>query len=631
MKSWLLSGSLLGGAVCAAIAALGPHPQKAPQGPPEQSVLQVVAAPVIVHGDAVGVGRLVPDFSFTALDGRKGKLSDFNNDVIVLALTDTSCPLCLKFSPSLARLEDQYRNQNVAFLFVNPNAAEETNALQKAIRTHGFDGPYIHDKDDRIAKLLKAKVTTEVFVLDRKRTLVYRGALDDQYGLDHSWDAPRNRFAALAIEATLRGKSPDIEATDAPGCALGLEFSQANTAKVDFHGRISRILQKHCVECHRPQGVAPFRLDTYRDAKERAPMIAFAVDSKRMPPWFAAPVADLKNSPWKNDRTLLPEDVEALKTWAASGAPEGNPADAPLPRTFQSEWSIGKPDTIYQIPSPIAVKAEGRMPYQNVFIDPKLTEDRWVQALEVLPTEMGVVHHILIHLFPPDDGSRQGRLRRMIQDGGEELRGFFAAYVPGNSALIYPDGFAKKLPKGYRLRFQIHYTPNGTAVQDQSRLGIVWAKTPPKHEVRTTGVASVRLDIPPGAQNHIERASVRVPTDARILSYLPHMHVRGSAFKYELVTPNEQRQLLLDVPRYDFNWQLNYILRQPLDVKAGSRIDVTAVYDNSERNADNPDPTARVRFGTQTEDEMLIGYIEYYLPNAGTEIRQTINDWIGGR
>jgi hypothetical protein len=223
------------------------------------------------------------------------------------------------------------------------------------------------------------------------------------------------------------------------------------------------------------------------------------------------------------------------------------------------------------------------------------------------------VHHILVFVRTAESAN-QGRLQRVADpDAREELGGFFGIYVPGNSALTYPKGLAKRIPKGAVLRFQIHYTPYGKASTDQSKIGFVFAKEPPKSEVHTASVANLRFAIPPGDPNYQVDAQLRVPTDVQLLSFLPHMHVRAKAAKYEL-TAGGKTTALLDVPRYDFNWQLNYVLQSPISVKAGDTLKFTAWYDNSDKNPANPDPTKTVRWGSQTFDEMHLGYIEYITP-----------------
>ena len=248
------------------------------------------------------------------------------------------------------------------------------------------------------------------------------------------------------------------------------------------------------------------------------------------------------------------------------------------------------------------------MPYQNVIVDTNFSEEKWVRAIEVQPTAREVVHHVLVFVIEPGKFPKRGN----IGDEGDR-GGFLAAYVPGNSFEVYPDGFAKHVPAGAKMLFQIHYTPNGKATSDQVRVGLCFSKNPPQHIVRVAGVANHHIAIPPGASDHAEVAAIPVPKEVTLLALMPHMHLRGKAFRFEVVLPDGQTRTLLDVPRYDFNWQLSCRYAEPPTLPAGSRIRATGWFDNSEKNPANPDPNKTVRWGQQTTDEMMLGYVEYYL------------------
>jgi hypothetical protein len=245
------------------------------------------------------------------------------------------------------------------------------------------------------------------------------------------------------------------------------------------------------------------------------------------------------------------------------------------------------------------------MPYAFDVVTTDLTEDRWVSAYEILPSERDVVHHVIVQVH------ERGTEARNRGEGGE---GYWAAYVPGNGAHRYPEGYARKLPAGARVSFQIHYTPNGKEKQERLRMGLIFSKQPPAYEVKSVGVPNVRLAIPPGAANHVETRAQRVPFDMPITSFMAHMHVRGKAFRFEVTYPDGKNETLLDIPRYDFNWQLRYDLKQPKFIPVGSTMKITAVYDNSAANRANPNPAKWVRWGAQTVDEMMIGYLEYFVP-----------------
>jgi len=576
-----------------------PKPEPKPDAKAGAKADPLRQAPRVIRAAEVGVGRLVPDVAFTDLAGKTGKLSDFRTaKLTVIAFTNTTCPLCQKYAPSLARIEKEYTAKGVAFLFVNPTATDKPGG-------HGFAGRYVHDKSGTLTAALGATSTTEVFVLDPSRTVIYRGAIDDQYGLGYALDAPRYKYLRSALDDALAGKAPAVGATTAPGCELEPDAAKAPAVPLTYHARVERIIQSNCVECHRSGGVAPFSLEKYEDVVAHKGAIKRVVSDRTMPPWFAAPAGG-PHSVFANDRSLTEGDKAELLAWLGGDLKKGDPADAPLPRSFASGWLIGPPDAVFQIPTPIKVKAEGTMAYQNVRIATNYAEDRWVRALEVQPTAREVVHHVLVFAIPPDQ-----------RGPGTEASGFFAAYAPGNGVLVYPEGYAKRLPKGYTLLFQIHYTPNGKATTDQSRLGVVFAKEPPRHEVRTFGIANLTFTIPPGAENTrvVAKAGV-LGDDITILGLFPHAHLRGKAARYELTTGTSTR-LLLDVPHYDFNWQLPYHFAEPVRAPKGSVVTYTAWYDNSSGNPANPDPNREVGWGEQTYDEMHLGYVDYVSDGSG--------------
>lgn len=578
------------------------------EGAAEESPRQ---GPKVLKAAERGVGRFVADLSFADLAGKSGKLSDFQSSkALVIALTSTSCPLTKKYAPSLARLEKEFASKGVSFLFINPTATDSLADIKTVLKDNGITSRYVHDKDGKLTAALGALTTTEMFVLDAARTLVFRGAVDDQYGLGYALDAPRQNFLKDALTALLAGKVPAVAATEAPGCALEVEKSERALSKdITYHNRISRLVQNNCLECHRTGGVAPFSLETYDDVKSHAGMIRKQVDRGAMPPWFAAPSKENAHSPWANDRSLSPSDKADLLAWLASDKPVGNPADAPLARVFPAGWKIGTPDLIVQLPRAVPIKATGVMPYQTLVAETKLTEDKWIQAYEVQPTAREVVHHVIIKVRQP--GAKVSS--KEADDGADEREGYFAIYVPGNDHAVFPKGFGKKIPAGATVSFQIHYTPNGKATTDQMQLGFVFAKEPPRHTIHVAGVASMNFSIPPGAPNHEVNARIQLPFDAMVTGFMPHSHLRGKAARYEATLPDGTKKLLLDVPRYDFNWQLHYQFAEPVRLPRGTTLTYTAWYDNSANNPANPDPTKTVGWGSQTFDEMMLGYVEYYV------------------
>jgi mono/diheme cytochrome c family protein len=404
-----------------------------------------------------------------------------------------------------------------------------------------------------------------------------------------------------------RNESPAISATAAPGCELELDSATRDSkTDVTYYSDVARILQQNCVSCHRDNGIAPFSLADLDSVQDHASVIKRVVTEGTMPPWFAANQQDSKSNPWANDCSLSSRDKSDLLAWIESkDRPLGDQKDAPESKQYPSEWSIGRPDMVLTLSKPFDIKATGYMPYQFDVVETELTEDKWVTAYEILPSERDVVHHVIVKVHEKGSAAR---------DAGEGAGGYWAVYVPGNGSQKYNQGFARLLPAGSKVSFQIHYTPSGTAKKERLRMGLVFAKDKPQYEVRTVGVAHMGISIPPHTAAHMETKTQRVPFDLPIMGFMPHMHIRGAAFKYEAIDESGKSEVLLDIPRYDFNWQLNYSYKTPKLVPRGSTIKVTAVYNNSESNSANPDPGKRVKWGPQTIDEMMIGYVEYFVP-----------------
>lgn len=568
----------------------------------------VTSGPIVQNPAEVAVGRQVADLTIQPLRGEPITLSAPSPFIgTVIAFTSTTCPVSKRYIPRFAALQNHMEKRNIRMIVVDPFAKDEVEDMLRLMNENSIRAPWIHDRDKALSATLQTRTTTEFFLLDATRTVIYRGALDDQFGADYSLDAPRHTYLLDAVESLVAGRLPTIAATTPPGCEI--ELPQPKEAKVSaehsvtYHRDIARILRQHCVRCHHDGGIAPFALDDRESVMERAKVIQRVLFEGTMPPWFAAHTSS--PSPWRNDATLPARDRADLLAWlASSDKPEGNLADAPPPLSFPTTWQLGEPDHVISTSRSFEVKATGFMPYQFDTVETALAEDRWVSAYEILPEQRAVVHHVLVRVHPP------GKKSREAGDG----TGYWAAYVPGNSGTRYPDGFARKLPAGSRINFQIHYTPNGTPTTDRIRIGLHFAKTPPLQEVKTLPIANTKLQIPPGAEEHREEFTRPAPFDVPIMGLMPHMHVRGRSFRYEIVRNGSEPEALLDIPRYDFNWQLRYDFKEPKILRAGEQLRIIATFDNSPNNRANPDPSRTVKWGEQTSDEMMIGYVEYHSP-----------------
>lgn len=566
----------------------------------------IAAAPVDPR--EVGVGRLVPELALRDVRGEPTTLAALRGTAawLVLALRDPGCPVSALYGPSLAALESEFAGRQVAFAYVGARATAAAAELQADALRLGLRGPIVQDSDHVLATALGARTTTEVFVLDAARTVRYRGAVDDQYGIGARLERPRVRHLARALEALLAGRAPPVPATSAPGCALEVRPAVASGVPgPTYHGRVSRIVRASCEGCHRAGGIGPFDLSSLRAVAGRADMLRFVVGEGLMPPWGAQ-----GGGPWWGDYSLTQADRRALLDWVAAGCPEGDPADAVGPTTWPEGWQIGSPDLVLRIPEEVSVAASGTMPYHYAYVSTGLADDRWVDAIEVRPTAGAVVHHVLVFIEEPRRPGETEREHRRRSQGG--VRGYFAGMVPGQRATFYPEGFGKRLPARATLKFQIHYTPNGKATRDRTEIGFRFAAAPPRHQVETRSAAETELSIPPRAAHHEVTARHVFREDGWLLSFCPHAHLRGKAWRYTLVAPGGERKVVLDIPRYDFDWQVRYTLLAPIFAPKGAVLEAVAWYDNSARNPSNPDPEARVEFGEQTTDEMMIGYFEWY-------------------
>jgi hypothetical protein len=372
---------------------------------------------------------------------------------------------------------------------------------------------------------------------------------------------------------------------------------------VTYAKHVSRIIQEKCQTCHHPGTAAPFTLATYDDAVKRADTIREVITEKRMPPWHADP----RYGKFGNDRHLTPRELDAFLAWLDNGRELGDKRDLPKPRSFENGWVIGKPDVIFELPEEQTIPATGVVPYQYYRTPTNFKEDVWVQAAEGRPGNRGVVHHIVVSIADPRNKDRRGPASRSF---GESI---LVGEAPGDIPLILPPGVAKRIPAGAELIWQMHYTPNGKEAKDRSQLGLIFykGKEPPKRVAQTLGIVNNGFTIPPGANNHLVESEWVAPRDALLLSFMPHMHLRGKDFEYRAEYPDGRKETILSVPHYDFSWQTQYRLAESLRLPKGTKIHCTAHFDNSNANPGNPDPKIAVTWGEQTWEEMMIGWVDF--------------------
>jgi len=396
---------------------------------------------------------------------------------------------------------------------------------------------------------------------------------------------------------------------------------QRQPTRPSFYKDVLPLLQEHCQVCHREGEIAPMPFVTYEQTRPWAGAIKLAVQSKQMPPWFADP----RYGKFSNDPSLTPQQIARFAAWAEGGAPAGSPNDAPPPRRWAEGWNIPQPNKIVTMPQPVTLPATGDVEYTYEIAPTGFTEDKWIQMSEIRPSSPEHVHHAVVYIRPPNstwlrkapvgvpftpssfsDAEERAEAHATTSD-------MLLVYAPGSEPDRWPDGMAKFVPAGSDLVFQMHYTTNGHAASDHTSIGLVFARQQPKQRVLTLQLTNHTFVIPPRTDDYRVEVSGTLPNDATLLSFFPHMHLRGKRFEYNIVHSDGAVETLLRV-NYHFHWQLSYRLAQPLFLKGGTRLQAVAWYDNSDENPHNPDPNKTVMWGGQTYEEMMVGFFDVAVP-----------------
>jgi peroxiredoxin len=567
------------------------------------------------------VGRTIADFTLKDYRGKPYSLADdADKKAVIVGFLGTECPLSSLYVPRLEKLAQRFGPQGVAVIGICSNVQDSITELAAYARKHDLTFPLLKDAGNHLADGFGATRTPEVFLLDHERTIRYCGRVDAQFtfgsGVGLASPVAQRDDLAIAVEELLAGRPVSVPATEPKGCLIGRAREAKDNSPVTYTNQIARLIQKRCLECHREGQIAPFAMTSYEEVAGWGDMIAEVVRERRMPPWHANPAFGR----FSNENRLSDDEQALIQTWVKNGCPEGDPADLPAPRTFHESWFMARPPdrVVFMTEEPVAVKAEGVEPYRNYAADPGFTEDTWVKLAECMPGNRAVVHHNVVFIKPP--GSPDDKFGG--DDGTTRGLAFLAGFAPGTRPLVSPPGWAIRIPAGSKLVFQMHYTPIGIPQTDRSSVGLALVdRKDVTHQMITTNVQYHALAIPPGEANYKVEADKPFRFDATLLSMYPHMHMRGKSFRYELLTPGPEptREVLLDVPQYDFNWQNSYILAEPRAIRAGTVLHCMAVFDNSGENLANPDPTKTVRWGPQTWEEMMIGWHVIALPVAEAE------------
>ncbi len=569
-----------------------------------------VLAPATRLPASEGAGQPVASFTLSDASGAEYSLADYaDRQLVVIAFVGAECPLVRLYTPRMIELHERFAERGVALLAIDSNRQDSADDIAAFVEEFELPFPVLRDEGNVIADRLDARRTPEIFVLDSARHVRYRGRIDDQFGVGYQRPEARMHDLANAIESLLAGREVPQARTEAAGCIIGrAPETQPDGAEVTFTEQIAGVLERNCVDCHRAGEIGPFALTEYDEVAGWAETLVEVVDAGLMPPWFAGDEAGT----FLNDRRMSDEDADLLRRWVEAGCPLG---DEERLRTLEppaGERTNFHPDLVYPMAAePFDVPAEGVVDYQYYAIDPGWTEDKWVSRVDAIPGQRSVVHHILVFMQRPE-------VEYEAIYPGELIGG----YVPGRETIAQDERMGFCIPAGAKIIFQMHYTPSGKPVKDMSHVAFTLCDEDEiDYEVTARRAINVMFQIPPGAADYRATASYHFQRDAVLMRMIPHMHVRGKSFRYEALYPNGTRELLLDVPRWDFNWQLEYVLAQPKYMPRGTELRCTATFDNSEANLSNPDPTEWVTFGEQTWDEMLIGFFVAAEPRGGAKGR----------
>jgi mono/diheme cytochrome c family protein len=525
----------------------------------------------------------------------------------VIFYTTVECPLVQRYLPRVGELASNYRSRGVVVLAVIVGAGDHLVDAAGLVATSAPAAVFGKDFDLSLANACGVDRTAAAVVLDAQRRLVYRGRVDDQHGYSGARPKPSRDDLREALDEVLAGKAVSVSETEVSGCRITPRAAADAAAPVPTFARdVAPLLQRHCQDCHRPGGEAPFPLLEEAHARKHAQMVAEVVEQGRMPPWYASAA----HGTFSNHRGMTEAERTAIVRWVDGGMPSGDAADLPPPRELPAEdaWRIGEPDFVVELKAPVRLPADGVVPYKYFVLPHRFVKETWVEAIEIRPQNRRVLHHC--------------NLARVKLGEPFSQDGFITGYVPGGDPLVMDPGTAVRIPAGSALAMQAHYVTTGEPEIDRIRVGFRFPRVPVQKEMQVAIAANLRFEIPPGAGAFPVHAARKLPDDAVGIGMFVHMHVRGRDMQVEAQRPDGSAETLLVVPNYNFDWQQSYRWeRGAMTFPRGTRFKALAHYDNSAWNPFNPDPQQAVHFGLQTTDEMMYLFVFWVAANQDLGLR----------
>lgn len=571
------------------------------------AILTILICPVSLTSQAnEATGPTVIGLRMLDVAGKIHQLGDRDGSRgVALVFLSPECPVSNQYLPELNRIAKQFADQPVEFYGVVADPTISREKVKDYCRDFGIEFPVFFDAAGLLARVCQPSHVPQAFVVDSQGAIAYRGRIDDQYtAVGRRKEQASEHDFSDAIGAVIAGNAPKVASTEPVGCRLE-PFKLPE--QITYTRHIAPILFARCVGCHRQGEVAPFPLVSYEDAAKRAGFLAEVTGSRLMPPWHAHP--DFGH--FRGDRRLSDPEIELIAAWVKAEAPRGDDADQPPLPEFTTGWQLGEPDLVLAMNEDFQVKADGPDSFRFFVIPIDIPEDKVVAAVEFRPGNPRVVHHAILYL----DASGMARKRDLADPepgyegfltGGFQPSGTLGFWAPGYTPRFLPDGIGQHLKKGTDLAMQLHYHPSGRAESDRSQIGVHFADKPVERFVSGLALIDFKVNIPAGETGHKMHYSFTTPVELELMDVTPHMHMVGTQMKVVATQPDGQ-QIPLVWSDWNFNWQEQYLYREPVKIPAGTRFDLEAWYDNSAANPYNPNqPPARVRFGEMTTDEMCI-------------------------
>ncbi len=604
------------------------------------------------------LGKKVPNLTFTDTAGKPHRLYDLKNKkAVVFVFLSFDCPVSNGYVAGLVDLQADMERLGVVVWGLTTNLDESPEDVARHVKNFGITFPVFRDVGFKAVEALDATITPEAFVLDGNFTLQYRGRIDDGYSERLKRHAKVQRYDLnQALAEVITGRPVSVPATRAIGCFIPRdEKAIAKNGPVTYHRDVVPILQRECQNCHRPGEVGPFSLMTYKQAVNWAPDIKTFTQNRFMPPWKAS-----EGGPFHNERRLNDKDLATLAAWVDGNTPEGDPKDAPAARQFSQGWQLGTPDLVLSPTEEFTLGPDGRDVFRCYVMPTNLQEDVYVSAVEVRPGNTRVVHHVLLFLDTsgqgrklekalngkiPDDDAHPDRVGKFDIGPGYSMsmgvgfvpQGGLGGWAPGLMPRYLPEGVGYYIPKGADVVMQVHYHRDGRVETDKTQVGLYFRKTKVDHPLQGGAAAGqgskfgpgpIRLffSIPAGEPNFKLQGQTFATADFTLLGFTPHMHQLGKSIRLTMTPPGESPKTLIGISDWDYNWQEMYTLKEPIQVKAGTRFEVEAVYDNSDKNPRNPSsPPRRVTFGEQTTNEMCFVFMNGYSNTKGRRLPLSVD------